>query len=154
MSTEAGASRAAIPSLAVGPSLKTVAAQEIRMLLLDVAEARHIHDVGASAKNLAILVSWDYGCGSAPFDVVHQVVTQLAGGVGKARRKFRCGGMEQYARGLQRGRAKKNDRLVEFERRACLRINHANARYFARFRIEDQAEVHAHTAPFRHTGIF
>src|SRR5690348_2089618 len=63
----------AVPSLAVGAALKPIPAQEVRVLRLHIAEARHVGSIWASAEFEAIFVAGNQcGCSSRGH-VVHQI---------------------------------------------------------------------------------
>src|SRR5207253_11162599 len=80
-----------------------------------------------------------FAAGARAHVMIHAVVPKLAAGIGKAVGKFRSGGLQQDARGLQRGSTKEKHARLELERGFRLRTNDADTADAASFRIEGQA---------------
>src|SRR5258708_21072163 len=66
------------PILSRCASLKSIPTQEIRLLLLHVAETRDIDAIGAITQGHAVLVAGNDSAAAAAHAVVHEVVPQLA----------------------------------------------------------------------------
>ena len=135
--------RAATPVFAASAALIAVAANEFLLLGFHVAETRNVNSIGAIAKRHFVFVPGHDPAGARAHVMIHQVVAEFAAAVGEAIGKFRGGGIEQDARGLQRrGAQEKYARLV-FGGDLGLRVDHPHAADFSRVGIEDQAVHHA-----------
>ena len=66
------------PSLTHAAALESITPYKIRMLVLDIPEARHVNTVRAIANLCAVLVAGHDSGRAAAHDVVHQVTPQLS----------------------------------------------------------------------------
>src|SRR5947209_11139833 len=80
--------RAALPALPRRSSLESIAALEVGMPGLHVAEPRNVDRVGTPAHLRPILRPRQLASRATTYDVVHQIVPQLATRVAKPGRKF------------------------------------------------------------------
>src|SRR5262249_11298994 len=87
---EATSFKSAIPALAERSTLKSVAAQELWMFLVNVAEARHVDSIRAVAERNFVFVTGNSASRAASHAVIHQIVPKFTARVGKPVRKF-CG---------------------------------------------------------------
>src|SRR5437879_1888192 len=135
--------RASLPVLPRSPTLETVSTKQARMLLLDITEARNINAVGAMSERNLIFMPRDKPRSSATHAMVHQVMAQLATGIGKPIGKFRGRGVQQNAGRFQRRSAEEQNASSEFQSLACLAVNNANAGCFPSVGIKDDAVYYA-----------
>src|ERR1700693_1072447 len=140
---------AALPFRATRASLETVSANQERMFLFHVAEARNINSVGTVSPRDVILVPWNTAAGASAHAMVHHVVAQLPAGIRQPIGKFRSGGVQQDPRRLQRRGAQENNPATKLDSIAGLTVDDPDASDFTGFGIENQA-MHDAVRPHRH----
>src|SRR5580704_13764116 len=96
------------------------------MLLLYISKAGQLRDRGTITEGAPILVTGNNTSGTAAFDVVHQVVAKLSGGIGEADRKFRGSRIQEDSRGFECGSTQEKEGRLKFQRGARLRIDYAD----------------------------
>src|SRR4029077_3241161 len=69
---------ATAPSLTHAAALESITPYKVRMLVLDIPEARHVNTVRAIANLCAVFVAGHDSGRAAAHDVVHQVTPQLS----------------------------------------------------------------------------
>ena len=112
---EAAHAHAAGPAVAAAAALIAVAADEILVLGFYVSKARDVDAIGAIAERHFVFVAGHSAAGAGAHVVIHEVVAEFAAGVGEAVGKFGRGGIQQDARGFERGSADEKDARFEFE---------------------------------------
>src|SRR5262249_32275479 len=112
-------------------ALKAISTQEIWILALHVAKAWNINSVRATAVNILVFIARNAPAGSTSHGVIHEIMAELAAGVGEAVGKFRTRRIERDGRRLQSGCIEENDAALEFESLFGLPVNHAHTGHFA-----------------------
>ena len=118
---------AARPAFAAAAALVAVAAEKFLLFGFHVAEARNVNAVGAIAEGHFVFMAGHDAAGAGAHVVIHEVVAEFAAAVGEAVGKFRSRGIEQDARGLERGSAKKKMRALNSSAFFGLRVDDAHA---------------------------
>ncbi len=126
------------PPVAASATLITIAADEFLLLGFYVAEARDVDAVRTIAERHFVFVTRHFAACARAHVVIHEVVAEFAAAIGETVGKFGSRGIEEDARGLQRGSTNEKDARLEFERGLRLRIDDANTTDAASLRIEDE----------------
>src|SRR5580704_18422260 len=96
------------------------------MLLLYISKAGQISNRRTIAEGAPILVTGNNASGATAFDVVHQVMSKLSGGIGEPGREFRGSRIQEDSRGFKCRSAQEKERRLKFQRRSRLRIDDAD----------------------------
>ncbi len=96
---------AAAPVFPASAALIAVSANEFLLLGFHVAETRNVNSIRAVAERHFVFVPRHDPARARAHVVIHQVVAEFPAAVSESIGKFRGGGIEQDARGLQRGGA-------------------------------------------------
>ncbi len=105
--------RAAVPTFAAPAALITVAAHEILLFHLHVAEARQVNSVRAIAERHFVFVARHDCARAGAHVVIHQIVAEFAAAVAEAVRKFAGRRIQQNARRFQRRRVEEINARVK-----------------------------------------
>ena len=93
--------RAASPIPPGGASLKAVTPHELRMLVRDVAKARHVDAIRTVPEGLAVFHAGERAVGAGAEWMIHEVAPELTARVCKSGRKTRGFRVEQDTRTLE-----------------------------------------------------
>src|SRR4029077_20313988 len=104
-----------------------VATDKFLLFGFHVSKAGNVNAVGAVAEGDFVFMAGHFAASTRAHVVIHEVVTEFAAGIAESVWKFGSGGIQENARGFQRGSAKEKDARFKFDSFFGLCINDAHA---------------------------